>query len=356
MTDTVNRDRYKALDPDDMYGAVVSFPEQIRKAVEIVDKTEIDFTAFNQIDGIVLCGMGGSAIGGDLARSLLADRFAKPFTICRHYRLPAMVTSRTLVIGSSYSGGTEETLAAFDDGLSRGCPALVITTGGKLGGVADAQGIPRITIPGGLQPRAALGYSFVPLMLVLHKLGISPYSGHDCLELADFLEAYAEPFNAHNEGDDNTALRLAEKLYGRIPVIYSGPELTDTVGIRLKGQICENAKMLAFANQFPEFNHNEIVGWKVLSGFRDFLRVVILRDMADHPRVKARMDIVKGIIEKQRVDVFEVESTGQTPLQRMFSLVVLGDYTSYYLAMLNKINPTPVENIEMLKEELAGIK
>jgi glucose/mannose-6-phosphate isomerase len=146
------------------------------------------------------------------------------------------------------------------------------------------------------------------------------------------------------------------KLYGRIPIIYSGPELTDAVAIRIKGQISENGKMLAFANQFPEFNHNELVGWKVIAAFREYLRVVMFHDREDNPRVAARMDIVKQVITGEGVDVFDLHSEGDGRLERIFSLIQLGDFASFYLAVLNKVDPTPVKAIDFLKNELAKIK
>jgi len=203
-----------------------------------------------------------------------------------------------------------------------------------------------------LQPRAALGYSFVPLMLFLHRIGLSPYDADDFKALADFLESRGEKLIFESGSDDNPAKQLALQLYGRIPIIYSGPELTDAVGTRLKGQICENAKMPAFANYFPEFNHNELVGWKLINAIRDFLRVLILRDEDDHPRISARMDIVKEIIGGENVKVTEIRSEGSNRLQRMMSLVQFGDFVSVYLAVLNKVDPTPVSVIDYLKEQL----
>jgi glucose/mannose-6-phosphate isomerase len=213
-----------------------------------------------------------------------------------------------------------------------------------------------VRLPGGLQPRAALGYSFVPLMLFLNAIGLSKFDADDFERLADFLEKRAEAFVVESASDNNSAKQLALQLYGRIPVIYSGPELTDAIATRIKGQISENAKMPAYANQFPELCHNDLVGWKVINAFRDFLRVLILRDADDHPRVSARMDIVKDIILKQNVKVFDIESEGDNSLQRMMSLVQFGDFMSLYLAALNKVDPTPVTAIDFLKRELAKIK
>jgi glucose/mannose-6-phosphate isomerase len=239
--------------------------------------------------------------------------------------------------------------------MDTGSRLFIMTTGGKLGEIAKTKNIMRVALPTGFQPRAALGYSFVPLMLFLNRIGLSYYTPEDFQQLAQFLDERKAAFVVDADSSTNRAKQLAMLLYGRIPVIYSGPELTDVVGARIKGQICENAKMLAFNNQFPEFNHNELVGWKVLNSFRDYLRVIVIRDRDDHPRISARMDIVKKVIEKTGVDVFEVNSEGQDKLQRVFSLIQLGDFISYYLSILNKVDPTPVEAIEVLKQELVRV-
>lgn len=346
----------KAIDPDNMYGAIAGLPEQIRKAVAIGESVNLAINRYRGVTNIIICGMGGSAIGGDLARSLLADSLSAPIHICRNYRLPQFADKKSLVIGSSYSGNTEETLAAFDTAMTKQCRLLVMTTGGKLGEIASEHKLPMAKLPTGLQPRAALGFSFVPLMVMFHKLGYSPFPPADFLALADFLENRLPLLGVEKPSDDNPAKQLAMKLYGRIPIIYSGPDLTDAVAIRLKGQISENGKMLAFANQFPEFNHNELVGWKVIAAFRDFLRVIMIRDSEDNPRVAARMEIVKKLITDEKVDVYELHSDGKSRLERMFSLIQLGDFASFYLAVLNKVDPTPVKAIDTLKNELARIQ
>jgi len=346
----------RAIDPDGMYDAIAGFPDQVRKAIDVAAGVEADPARFTGIGHVVLCGMGGSAIGGDLARTLLQCRLPHPMYICRTYDPPAFVGPDTLVIGSSYSGTTEETLSAFDQARAAGSKLFALTTGGTLGEICEEYGIPVARLPGGLQPRAALGYSFVPLMLFLNRIGLSMFDADDFMALAEFLEERARKFAVECGSDDNPAKQVALQLYGRIPIIYSGPYLTDAVATRIRGQISENAKMLAFSNQFPEMNHNELVGWKVINAFRDFLRVLILRDCDDHPRVTARMNIVRDIIAGEHVKVIDIESEGKNRLQRMMSLVQFGDYMSLYLAVLNKIDPTPVKAIDFLKKELANLR
>lgn len=342
-------------DPGNMYGAINSLPAQIRTAVTLAAAAPIEADRYAGVRQIILCGMGGSAIGGDLARSLLADTLPAPLTVCREYRLPAFAGPDTLVIASSYSGNTEETLAAFEQARSRGCRLFGLTTGGRLQTILEQEQIPYVLLPGGLQPRAALGYSFAPLMMFLHRIGLSPFAPSAFAALADFLQRRAADYDLAVPSDGNPAKHLALRLYGRIPIIYSGPSLTDAVAVRIKGQINENGKMPAYTGQFPECNHNELVGWKIIAAFRQFLRVLILHDAEDHPRVTARMEIVKGLIEKQDVEVIDIDSAGADRLQRMFSLIQLGDFVSFYLAVLNNVDPTPVEAIESLKQELARL-
>lgn len=353
MSNLDNRDGIQALDPGGMYTAIARFPDQVRTAVTIGERVAFDSSRYEGFTSIVVCGMGGSAIGGDLARSLLSDRLMYPMYICRNYQLPAFAGPDTLVIASSYSGNTEETLSAVDQALTRKCRLFALSTGGTLGEICRRHQIPLAVLPTGLQPRAALGYSFVPLMLFFRRMDLSGYAADDFLALADFLETRMAGLAVETPSDNNPAKQLAMQLYGRLPIIYSGPELTDAVATRFKGQICENAKMLAFANQFPEFNHNELVGWKLIDALQDFLRVIVLRDIDDNPRVAARMNIVTRIITDKTVKVKEIHAEGANRLQRMMSLIQFGDFSSFYLAVLNKVDPTPVEAIERLKDELA---
>jgi glucose/mannose-6-phosphate isomerase len=351
-----NPEIIKTHDPGNMYGAILDFPEQVRNAVKIGDGVTIDSASYKDVMQIIVCGMGGSAIGGDLARSFLSNMISIPIYMCRNYDLPAFVGDDSLVIGSSYSGNTEETLSAFGQALDKKCRLFVMTTGGRLGEIADDNDIPKATLPPGLQPRAALGYSFAPLMLFFHKIGLSEIGPNEFVALADFLEKAKTKLGVDAVSSDNLAKQLAARLYGRIPIIYSGPDLTDAVATRIKGQICENAKMLAFANQFPEFNHNELVGWKTIDAFRDHLKILILRDQDDHHRVAARMDVLRQYFDTDNIEVIEVHSEGNSRLERMFSLIQLGDFVSYYLSILNRVDPTPVEPIDFLKNELAKIE
>ncbi len=340
------------LDPQGMYDKIYRFPEQLEEALAIAQNIKFDKRRYTGIKNIIVAGMGGSAIGGDLVRSYLAAVLKIPIFICRHYRLPHFVSVGSLVIVSSYSGNTEETLAAMNDAIGRKSKIICITSNGKAAEIAKKKKYPLITLPKGYPPRAALGFSFVPLLMILGKLGFIRDPEKDIKELILGLKAYRDRYAVETGVDKNPAKALALRLYQKIPIIYSGPELTDAVATRWKGQICENAKSLAFNNQFAEFNHNELVGWNQIEPYRDKLVVIYLRDSDDHERIKMRMEIVRKIIEKQNVPIIDVFSNGNFTLGRIFSLIQLGDFTSYYLAILNDVDPTPVAVIDFLKSEL----
>lgn len=350
-----NLEKLRALDPENMYNRIFDFPEQMTDALQIAQKWHVSAKDIADFRNIVVVGMGGSAIGGDLVRSYLSQRLMVPFIVCRNYQLPEFVDDETLVIASSYSGNTEETLAAVDDALGRKAMIVALTTGGMLAEVARLNGIPCLSLPHGLQPRAALGYSFVPILMLMEKLGLIKDATKEITSTIEWLKHERELHIEDLPASDNAAKFVATHVHGKVPIIYCGPTLTDTVGVRWKGQLSENGKVLAFVNQYPEFNHNELVGWsetmKPLA--KDFI-VIQLHDSGDHPRVKRRMDVVRELIEKMGVPVIEIESTGETQLQRMFSLIQYGDFVSYYLAILNEVDPTPVDSIEKLKKALVS--
>jgi glucose/mannose-6-phosphate isomerase len=346
-------ERIRSVDPGNMYNRIFDFPEQLADALRIAQRWQINARDFAGIKNVVLIGMGGSAIGGDIVRSYVSSKLLVPFQVCRHYVLPEYVDDETLVIASSYSGNTEETLAALDDALGRKAMVVAMTTGGLLKDVAELNDIPIAILPPGLQPRAALGYSLVPLLVFMEKIKLIGNVTKEIKEVIAKLQDYREKYIEDNPVLHNPAKNIAQRIYGKIPIIYSGPTLTDAVALRWKGQICENAKNLAFANHFPEFNHNELVGWsETIEAYKDRLAVIVLRDADDHPQVRKRMNIVEGIIKELSVEVIEAHSRGTLPLERILSLVQLGDFVSYYLAVLNNVDPTPVKVIDFLKKEL----
>lgn len=350
-------EKIRKVDPENMYNRIFDLPEQMEEALKISKNWKINPDDFPEIKNIVVIGMGGSAIGGDLVRSYLSSRLLIPFQVIRNYVLPEYVDDETLVIVSSYSGNTEETLAALDDAIGRKAMIAAFSTGGMLEDVCKLNEIPMAKLPEGLQPRAAIGYSFVPTLLFFEKINLVKGLTKEVESAIELLKKTREEFIEDNVLDSNPAKKIANNLFGKIPIIYTGPTMTEVVGVRWKGQICENAKNLAFANQYAEFNHNELVGWaEPIKKFKKNLVIVQLHDTDDHIQIVQRMDIVHKIIAEQGIEVIEVNAIGATPLERMFYLIQLGDFMSYYLAVLNKVDPSPVAVIVRLKGMLSANK
>ncbi|MGH8004784.1 MAG: bifunctional phosphoglucose/phosphomannose isomerase [Limisphaerales bacterium] len=344
--------RYRKVDPENFYQLMADFPAQLRQAVEIARKFEWNKKEFRPTN-IIVAGMGGSAIGGDLVRAFLSGELNISFHVVRHYTLPAFVGPQTLFFASSYSGNTEETLSAFEIALKLKAEIICLTSGGKL--VQRAGDFPVIPIPGGYPPRAALGFSFVHLLLALGKIGLALDYTAAVLRLADFLEKEIKNWEREVSHRKNEAKELAAAFFGKIPLVYAGADFLEPVAVRWKGQVCENAKQLAFYNIFPEFNHNELVGFGVVKHLSGKLAAVFLQDKDDHPRIAARMNIVEDILKKKKIPVIKLVSKGESVLERMFYAILLGDFASYYLAILNGVNPKPVEVIDYLKGRLEKV-
>jgi glucose/mannose-6-phosphate isomerase len=338
------------LDPQDMRGTIRSFHEQVEEAAAIGRK----FTApgnSKSVANIVLAGMGGSAIGGDLLRAYLGMQLAVPFSVSRHYVPPPYLGRDTLFIVSSYSGNTEETLAAYEQAVARNARVLCITSGGEVAERAKKLGHPVIFIPGGLQPRAALGYSFFPLLFAMGAMGFARVDDNEITETITVLKTIAG--ESLDSTDSNQAYAVARQLHGKIPVIWSSSDLLEPVNLRWRGQINENAKQLAWSGWLPELNHNEIVGWQNPDDMLQRMAIVLLKDREDNARVVQRMAITKDLLKNQPGAFIEIGTRGESRLARMFSVVHRGDWVSFHLAMLNGVDPTPVERINHLKNQLA---
>jgi glucose/mannose-6-phosphate isomerase len=305
---------------------------------------------------IVVTGLGGSAIGGDILRTYAMKKADIPILVNRDYRLPAFVNQDTLVLAVSYSGNTEETLSAYEQAKSKGAQIIAVSAGGNLSEMASKDGYTVVTVPGGMVPRAATGYLFAPLALILDKLGILQGVEEDLQETAVVLEELRIDIGPQVEFATNAAKRIAKEMKDRIPVIWGSSSRTEIAALRWKAQINENAKAPAYYNIFPELNHNEIVGFEVPEELLAKMLVVILHDPADHPRVQQRMTITRSVIEDKVDNVLEIEPRGDTFLSNFYSLVYVGDYVSYYLALEYGIDPAPVEKIDFLKAELAKLK
>jgi glucose/mannose-6-phosphate isomerase len=298
--------------------------------------------------GLVVAGMGGSAIGGRLAAAALWDRLRRPLAVADGYALPGWVGSGTCVLCSSYSGNTEETLAAYDDAGERGATRLVATTGGALAERARRDGVPVIPVPGGFQPRAAVGYALVAALEAAALCGAGPSLREEVEAAASLAEGLAPEWGPDGP-EDGEAKALARRLHGTIPVI-AGAELAAAAAYRWKCQINENAGLPAFAGVLPELDHNEVVGWPAADGR---LSAVFLDDPGAHPRNRLRVELTADQAAAGAAVVERVAARGETPVERLVSLVLLGDLVSLYLAVLRGEDPVSIPPIDALKAALA---
>ncbi len=344
---------YRQHDTGNMLGFIDEMPELCRQAWQTASDFELpkDYTKINKV---VVLGMGGSAIGGDLVSSLISKEAKIPIILHRDYNLPAFVNDKTLVIASSYSGATEETLTAFTEALKTGAKKLAITAGGKLRKITREKNIPAFIVDYQSQPRAALPFSIMPILCFLQKLGIIGDKTEEIAETIDLLSNLSSELTAASPLSGNLAKKLASRIHGRMAIIY-GSEHLSQVAHRWKTQFNENGKTWAFYEVFPELNHNAVVGYEFPKNLSQKLIVIMLRPSDISDRLRARYDITGKLLEEAGVGYEIVESRGKSPLSQVMSTVMLGDYVSYYLAMLNGVDPTPTRAIDYLKGELGKL-
>jgi glucose/mannose-6-phosphate isomerase len=327
---------------------VIGLPEHLRDALWRVQSANLE--PGDSPGGLVVAGMGGSAIGGALARAALGDRASRPIVIARDYGLPAWTTPDTTVLCASYSGNTEETLTAYEAAGALGARRIVATTGGQLAESARADGVPVIPLPGGFQPRAAVGYSVVVALEVAGLCGAGQRVHTEIDVAAAHAERLVEKWGPDSP-PDSLAKTLARGLHQTVPQV-AGAGLTGPIAYRWKTQINENTKVPCFAHDLPELDHNEIMGWEG-SGELGRFSAVFLDDCDLHPRVRQRIELTRGLIAASAAATYRVETVGENRVERLVSLVLLGDLVSIYMAVLRGIDPTPVEAIDRLKGELS---
>jgi glucose/mannose-6-phosphate isomerase len=336
-------------DESGMLELVASFPSHMKDAWE----RGAEFAAGVKkapASQIVVCGMGGSAIGGDMVRSFLGDRLELPLLVNRSFTVPASFVSGGLFIFSSYSGNTGETLSAYRSVRGSGRPMFAITSGGELADLCEEDGVPVCRIPGGMPPRAAIAYSFFPLTHVLSALGVTSVSDDERDEALEKLGTLCGLYRSDDPA--NRAAELAYLLEGKLPLVYSGSGLLEAVARRWSTQLNENSKSLAHFATLPELTHNEIVGWHALDELRDNMFVVRLDDAEDDATARKQADIAMEIIEPHAAGTATVLEDEGSRLTRILSCMILGDFVSVYLAFLNGVDPTPVRNIDILKQRL----
>ena len=341
---------YKKYDPEGMLTHIHNIPELCKQAWQMA--TTFDLSEdYSHVNKVVVLGMGGSAIGGDLVASLISDEARIPVIVQRDYNLPAFVDSKTLVIASSYSGMTEETLFAFEKALNTNSRKLVITTGGKLKDLAQEKNVPIFSFDYKTQPRAALPFSFLPIVNFMQRLGFIGDKSADVAEMVEVLKQLSQEIDETIPTEQNQAKRLAQALYGKLAVIY-GAGITSEVAYRWKTQLNENSKAWAFHEVFPELNHNAVVGYHFPLELASKIVVVLLQSShLPKPNIR-RCQITSQLLDKAGINYHLIDGLGKSQLAQMMSLVLFGDYVSYYLAILNHTDPTPIRAIDFLKREL----
>jgi glucose/mannose-6-phosphate isomerase len=337
-----------AVDSTGQLADVLGLPEHLRDALWRVESANL-----RPVDcpgGLVVAGMGGSAVGGLLARAVLGDRCSRPMAIARDYGLPSWATPDTAVLCSSYSGETEETLAAYEAAGALGAHRIVCTTGGRLARDARADGVPVIPLPGAFQPRAAVGYALVVALEVAALVG----TGEQLRTEIDVAAAHVEQLVSDwgpEASEDSLAKRLARTLHGTTPQI-AGAGLTAPIAYRWKTQLNENTKSPAFASELPELDHNELVGWEGAPELGRF-SAVFLDDCDLHPRVRERIRLTQELIGDRAAVTERIESVGETAIERLVSLVLLGDLVSIYMAVLAGRDPVQIDVLNELKKRLS---
>jgi glucose/mannose-6-phosphate isomerase len=344
----LDRETIARVDVRDQLTDILALPEHLRDALWKVESAGLE--PWDSPGGIIVAGMGGSAIGGELARAVLGDHASRPLLTARAYGLPPWTTHETTVVCVSYSGDTEETLACYEAAGVIGARRVVVTSGGALADMARADGVAVIPVSGGYQPRHAVAYMTVGVLEVAALAGVGPRMNSEIDVAADHLEELVIEWGPDGS-DASEAKALARALAGTVPVL-GGAGLTTPIAYRWKSQINENAKTPAWAAELPELDHNEIVGWGSANEFGRF-SAVFLDDDDTHPRVKERIDLTARLVRPGATGVHRVSSRGRTTVERVFSLVLLGDLVSLYLAVLRGVDPAPVDAIEELKAGLA---
>jgi glucose/mannose-6-phosphate isomerase len=321
---------------------------KLPKKVQVSKSLQI---SYGKPKNIIIAGMGGSAIGGDLLHDWLQSRISAPVEVCRDYRLPAYANEETLVFVISYSGETEETLSALLDAAKRKCMIVTIASGGTLISFARRLHLPYITVRSGLQPRVAVPYLFFPIAVIMEKMGLVEGIGREFEETIRVLKALAKENSFKVPQESNSAKKLAWELRLTIPVVY-GFRHYRGVAVRFKSELNENSKIPAKYESFPELNHNDVVGWEASEELTKSFTVVLIRDKDEPLEIRNRIEATKKLVLPKVRKTLEVYAVGKSVLAKMFSVLFIGDLTSIYLAVLFGVDPSPVKIITSMKQEM----
>jgi glucose/mannose-6-phosphate isomerase len=350
-----NVEKIRLVDRSGMINYAIDAAKHYREAVKIAQKIKVDFPV---PENIVVSGLGGSAIGGELLKDWAKNQLTAPIEVNREYQLPAYADEKTLVLVTSYSGDTEETLSSFLDALNRGCMIFCISSGGALIKYAKKHKVPYLQVPSGMPPRAALPYMLVPLLFFLEKAGLVTGVKEELDETTTLLEKISIENGPETLTRDNFAKTTATYIGDTAPAVY-GFGVFRSVAQRFKQQFNENSKSASKWEYFPELDHNEIVGWEGRGEQCRYFSVIFIRDIDDEPpEIASRIDVTEGIMERAGLITFDLKVQGKNTLAKMLSTVVIGDFTSIYLAVMHGVDPTPVLTINHLKSTIEenGVK
>jgi glucose/mannose-6-phosphate isomerase len=340
---------YKENDYGNMYDVLVDFSDQIKAAWN--NKFKVKISDYKSIKNIILTGLGGSAISGDIAKTFLNTSLKLPFQVNRDYPLPNSANHNTLVLACSYSGDTEETISAYKMALARDCKLVSIGSGGEIEKLSRENQKLHIKVPSGFQPRCALGLMFFNLLKFLNDAHITSIDNSLIDSIFKILKDKSEMYSKEN----SKPYEDAQKLIGFFPVIHSS-ELLQSINVRFRCQLAENSKVLSYSSTIPELNHNEIIGWEKYDSKKFNAKVIQIIDENDHPRNRLRFEITEKILRDSGVEVIKIKSSEKSFEERIIDLIYYTDWISFYLAVLRKIDPTPIKYINTLKNSLAAIQ
>ena len=344
---------YSAVDSTDFLGRLEDFPVQCKSAWE--DGMSLSLpTSYRSVKRVIIIGMGGSAIGGRILESLsYSDRGMVSVEVCSNYDLPSYVDKDTLVIACSYSGETKEVLSAFHQGVTKGIPLIVVATGGTLLKEANQRGIPGLVVNYVGEPRSALGYTFLGPLSFLQQLGLVDDCENDIYGAIDAVRNSVEQLHGEIPTRDNIAKQIANDLAGKLVIIY-GSGFISPVALRWKSQLNENSKNWAFCEEIPEVHHNSVVGYSLPSVVSDFSEVLLLTPADVPDKIKKLYDVTVELLEEKNISHRLIKANRGTPIEQILTMVTLGDYTSYYLSLLNNTDPSPVHSIDYIKNRFTG--
>lgn len=337
----------KKHDPQDQFTVLKGSYQQVETAWNnIIDLSRLDIS---KVKNIILSGLGGSAIGGDLAATYLKEDLKVPFIVNRNYSLPRFADENSLVIISSYSGNTEETVSVLNQAIMNRSKIVSVTSGGEVKQISEKNKLSVVDVPGGFQPRYALPLSFFSVLKILQELNLIQNENNNVSKIIELFKSKSVEYSL----EQNSAASCAEKLIGFIPVIYSISELTSSIGYRFKCQFNENSKLHAFHNVLPELNHNEIIGWESFVEKQFAAKIIFLEDESCHPQIKKRIKITSELVSKNGVETLTLRSNEENFKVRIFDLIYLCDWITFYLAIMRGFDPSEINYINELKNRLS---